>query len=425
MRTRVPASTEGSPGVSSPDVAAAQTPGAAAGTHHAFALDAAAWRALALLWLAGSGLRLTVLAVPPALPAIHRTLRLDEALVGALTSLPVLLLGLAAVPGSLLIARIGARRALVLGLLLVALAGAARGLGPTAPVLFAMTVAMGLGVAVSQPALPSLVRQWLPGRVGLATAAFSNGLLIGEIVPVALTATLILPLFGGSWPLGFVVWSLPVALTALAVLAFTPHAARGIDAPPLRWWPDWREARTWRLGLLLGCASTVYFNANAFVPDYLRATHHPELTTAALTALNLSQLPVSFLVAALPGRLIGRRWPVMGVGALTLAALAIFLSTGGAVSVLAFGLLGFSSASVLVLTLALPPLLAQADDVHRLSAALFTISYLCAFATSLAGGVVWDRTGIPATAFTLVAVGGAFMIVLARGLDLPPYRHAR
>src|SRR5690242_5302516 len=82
---------------------------------------------LALLWLAGTALRPTVLAVPPVLPQIHADLGLSEAAVGALGSLPSLVFAFAAVPGSLLIARLGARPTLVGGLLLAALAAAARG----------------------------------------------------------------------------------------------------------------------------------------------------------------------------------------------------------------------------------------------------------------------------------------------------------
>lgn len=399
--------------------AASERPLAGAPSHQPHAgLDATAWLYLGMLWLAGAGLRLTVLAVPPLLPAIHRDLRLDETMVGALTGLPVLLLAAAAVPGSLLVARLGARRALILGLSVVAVMGALRGVADSTPILFAATFLMGLGVAVSQPSLPSLVRQWFPQRVGLATASYSNGLLIGEIVPVALTAPLILPLLGRSWPWSFAVWSAPVALIALAVLLFTTHTARDHDAPPARWWPDWRSARTWRTGLVLGCAATIYFNSNAFVPDYLKATHHPELITAALTSINLVQLPASFIVAAFPG-LVGRRAPFLLAGALTVAALAGFLGLGGGWSIATVGLLGFCSALVLILNLALPPLLAEAGDVHRLSAAMFTISYACAFASSLVGGVIWDLSGIPASAFTLVGVAGVLMIVLALGLDLP------
>src|SRR5256885_12978634 len=110
---------------------------------------------LLLLWLGGVDLRLTLLAVPPLIPNIHHDLHLDEKGVGALVSLPVLLLATAAVPGSLLIARWGVRGALVAGLGFVAVFGAVRGLGPSTSVLFTSTFLMGVGVAVSQTAFPS------------------------------------------------------------------------------------------------------------------------------------------------------------------------------------------------------------------------------------------------------------------------------
>ncbi|HJU19029.1 MAG TPA: MFS transporter, partial [Stellaceae bacterium] len=121
----------------------------------AAAADGRAWLCrLALLWLAGADLRLTMLAVPPVLPLIHHDLALSEKAIGVLSGLPLLLLGVAAVPGSLLIARLGARRAAIVALLVVAAAAAARGIGSSAPVLFAMTAAMGVGIALLQPALP-------------------------------------------------------------------------------------------------------------------------------------------------------------------------------------------------------------------------------------------------------------------------------
>src|SRR5881296_1818377 len=106
-------------------------------------LTRADWTRLVLLWLAGVDLRLTLLAVPPLIPLIHREMNLDEKAVGALVSLPVVLFAVAAVPGF----------------------GALRGFGPSTPVLFASTFFMGIGVAVSQPAFPSLVREWFPARI--------------------------------------------------------------------------------------------------------------------------------------------------------------------------------------------------------------------------------------------------------------------
>ena len=168
------------------------------------------WTYLLLLWLVGIALRVTILAVPPVLPAIHHDLTLSEAAVGALTGLPVLLLGAAAIAGSLLISHIGARRAWIVGLLLVAVSGAARGAGPHVATLFAMTFVMAVGVAICQPAAPAIIGEWMPGSIGFATAVYVNGLLVGETLGAALTIPYVLPLVRSSWEWSLAFWSLPV-----------------------------------------------------------------------------------------------------------------------------------------------------------------------------------------------------------------------
>src|SRR5207249_7894198 len=132
--------------------------------------------------------------------------------------------GIAAVPGSLLIARIGPRRALICGLWLIGLSSALRGLGPSIPMLFGMTVLMGAGIAISQPTFPALVRHWFARshEITRATGFWSNGLLVGELLSASLTLPLVLPLVG-SWEASFVVWSVPVLITALLVTVATSH----------------------------------------------------------------------------------------------------------------------------------------------------------------------------------------------------------
>ena len=66
-----------------------------------------------LLWLAGNGLRITILAVPPVIPLIRTELGMSETQVGILTGLPPVLFACAAVLGSLLIARFGALTTLI------------------------------------------------------------------------------------------------------------------------------------------------------------------------------------------------------------------------------------------------------------------------------------------------------------------------
>jgi CP family cyanate transporter-like MFS transporter len=54
------------------------------------------WLAVALLWLAGNGLRITILAVPPVIPLIRDEFALNATQVGVLSSIPLALLGIAA-----------------------------------------------------------------------------------------------------------------------------------------------------------------------------------------------------------------------------------------------------------------------------------------------------------------------------------------
>jgi CP family cyanate transporter-like MFS transporter len=374
---------------------------------------------LLLLWLAGNALRLTILAVPPVIPLIHDQLQMSATQIGILTGLPSMLFAIAAVPGSLLIARLGVRTALVVGLSLTAIGGALRGALPDVGWLYAMTIAMGAGVAIMQVTMPPAVRAWLPGRIGFATAVYTNGLLIGEILPVALMLPLVLPFVHGSWQWGFVVWSAPVALIAIVVLALAPRpqSSNGATPPRRRWWPDWHSHLIWRLGIMLGTINATYFATNAFLPDYLRSNGQGEWISAALTALNTGQLPASFILLAVAGRLERKAWPYVACGILCVIGTAGIVFGTGAWVVAAAATQGFAAAAILILVLALPPLLSPPDDVHRVTAAMFTISYSCAVIVPVISGLLWDVSGIAALAFLPIGLAGILLVILAPAIN--------
>jgi CP family cyanate transporter-like MFS transporter len=371
---------------------------------------------LLLLWLAGVALRLTILAVPPVIPLIHDELRLNATQIGILTGLPSMLFAIAAVPGSLLIARLGVRAALVAGLFVTAIGGALRGAVPDVMWLYAMTIAMGAGIAVMQVALPPAVRAWVPGRIGFATAVYTNGLIIGEILPIALA--LVLPVAGGTWQRVFVVWSVPVAVIAILVLTMAPVSAAAPGAASRRrWWPDWNNPLIWRLGIMLGTINATYFTTNAFLPDYLRSNGQGDWISASLTGLNCGQLPASALLLAVAGRLERNAWPYVICGLLCVLATAGIVFGSGAWIVASATLQGFAASAILILLLALPPLLSAPDDVHRVTAAMFTISYSCAVIVPIISGLAWDVSGIASFAFAPIAICGIILVMLAPAIN--------
>jgi CP family cyanate transporter-like MFS transporter len=368
------------------------------------------------LWLAGMGLRLTILAIPPVITLIKDDLHLSATQVGILTGLPVSLFAIAAVLGSLLAARAGASRALLIALLVTAAASVLRSASGEVGLLYSTTIMMSLGVAIMQPALPLLVRTWLPHHIAFGTAVYSNGLLIGEILPVAITP-LLLPFVGTSWRISIMVWSLPVLMIAVWIWLTSPKDAPQV-LPLQKWWPNWRSPLVWNLGLMFGCITSMYFTVNGFLPVYLHSRE--DLIASALVALNLGQLPASFLLLFMAGRLVTRAWPYV-CGALgALASITLLIFSTGISTTLASAVLGFCCGAILILALALPPLLCQPQDVAPTSAAIFTLSYGCAVVVPVASGIVWDWTGLPASAFLPVGTCALLLLVLARNIHSLP-----
>ncbi len=370
-------------------------------------LDPAAARSttvfrLALLWLIGANMRTVILALPPVLPVIHQQLHLSETEVGLITTLPVLLFGLGAIGGSVAVARLGPRTTLALGLMVVGGASALRGAGG-APLLFAASIALGLAIAVVQPALPTLAHAWFGARTALATTVYSNGFIVGEAVAASLTIPVLLPLVG-SWRWSVAAWGVPCVVTGILVMA-AAHVPRAAGEEVLGWSPRLGSATTWRLGVLQGGGSTVYFGLNAFLPTELHAVNHGSMVTGCLAALNISQLAAVLIIPVLARRRIRAAGFMATCGVASLGAVALIAFLPGPWAVVGSGIAGACSACCFVVCFALPPAVAPGNEVHQVTAGMLTIGYTMAFALPLVGGLVWDSTGQPRAAFVPAAVG--------------------
>src|SRR3989441_2115262 len=362
---------------------------------------------LVLLWLVGINLRTVILGVPPTLPALHQTLELSYSAAGLLTSVPVLLMAAGAIPGAYLVSRVGARRAVAVGLALVALGAAARAV-PSAAMLFAFTVVFALGVALAQPAMPSLAQAWFPTRIGRAIAIYSNGLLVGEVIAASITLPLLLVPFG--WQFALTVWAVPAAIVLALWLIVTP-ASEAAGATAGAWLPDWRSGRMLRVGLLMGGASLVYFGMNSWVPDTLDARHAHALIPLTLGALNAMQLPVSFWLALRGDAMLGRRWPYVLAGIGSLVGVGGYALAPADTAPFWAGLAGAAARLAFILNLGLPALFSP-SEVARTSGFMFTVGYGAAFFGPALGGVAWDWTGHFGFALLPMLVGALAMLVL-------------
>ena len=369
---------------------------------------------MGVLWLAGIAMRMTILAMPPVIPLVHAELHMSETQVGLLAGLPLMMFAVAAVPGSLLIAQTGPRLAVIAGMVIAAIAGAARAAASDVWTLYAAAIATGVGVAIMQPGMPTLVQQWLPRRIALGTIAYTSGMLMGATFPPLLTIPYILPLVGGSWRLNLLIWAIPALLIAPVFVALSPQISPAAATATGRlWWPDFKNPLVWLLGLALGSNNSPYFATSAFLGDYLASKGEADLLGAALSWLNIAQILALALLIATSGRLAQRAWPFLIFGPMMLAALLVMIVAPGAIGIIGSAvLIGFTTAMTFTPLLALPPALCAPGDLSRTAAGMFTIAYACAIVIPTISGALWDATGRPWTAFVPLCICAVTLTVL-------------
>jgi len=345
---------------------------------------------------------------------IQRDLPLSGTGFGLLWGIPVVIFAIFAAPGSILVNRLGVRGALLGGLATAAIGTLLRTGATNAWQLYLTSVVMSVGIAIMQPVMAAAVREWLPRRSAFGTAVYINGLIAGEIIPVATMLSLVLPFLDGNWRLALGVWALPLIATAAAVAVLVPKSARNVDGKhTARWLPHWNSRLNWRIGLTLGSITSAYFCLNGFLPALLNGSGHQELIGAGLIALNSGQIPASFILLLTADRLQGKRWPFLALGLLLCICVVGMMISAGAWTVFWAGVVGFACGAALSLGLALPPLLCEdPNDVALTSAAALAIGYGFAMLVSFCSGVAWDLAG-DASAALIPILLGCFPILVA------------
>ncbi|MGZ6281506.1 MAG: MFS transporter [Ktedonobacteraceae bacterium] len=378
-----------------------------------------------LITLVGFNLRSVLLGVPPVLPLIQHDLGLSYTLTGFLTALPVLVLAVGAWPSGLLAERIGARLSVSIGLGLLATGTLLRAFRLTPASLFFFTLILSIGITMSQTAIPVLIRRWYPKQIGLVSALFSDGLILGEAVAAGITVLIMVRFLGSDdWSGTFVFWGIPIVmLFALWIFLAPPGPAKAtrprfsrqnataksltVNSNDQR-----KRVSALHLGILVGGGSLIYFGMNAWIASYNQALHQSFITPAALLSLNAAQLPVSIGVTFVAQHIAGRRWPFIVAGIISAIAITGWIFTPAQLQPLWAALLGGSGALVFTLGIALPPLLALPQEVGRLTGITLSLTYGVAFVGPFIGGALWDHFNVPALAFVPVVVASVLLIVL-------------
>ena len=264
----------------------------------------------ALLIALGLNLRPILSSISPLLGEIRGATGMSFQSSAWLTSLPVICMGLVALLGVRLEARLGERRGVALGLTLILLACLARLLIGQAPALLATALLGGAGVALIQALVPALIKRQFQQRVALAMGVYSASLMGGGGL-AALLSPVVATHFA-HWQAGLGIWLLP-ALAALLLWLCVPLGAKRLlhtTAPTAKLWGN---RRAWLLALYFGLANCGYMSMVAWLPAYYLQQGWSATQSGSLLAfMTIFQVTAALLMPALAQRSSDRR-PLLSI----------------------------------------------------------------------------------------------------------------
>jgi CP family cyanate transporter-like MFS transporter len=262
---------------------------------------------LAGMLLVAVNLRLSIVSLGALLEEVRTGLGLSGTVAGLVTTMPALAFAAFGLLTPGLVRRFGAPRVLV-GAMVVLAAGQLARVVTDSTAVFVGTSALALaGIAVGNVLLPSLVREYFPGRTGAVTGLYMMCLTGGAALAAAVTVPIADA--AGSWRVGLGVWALAALL---AVPPWLPAALRRIrPARRAGGSPTGRGGRIRPARSPLAWAIAGYFGTQAlgayvlmgWLPQIFRDAGYPAphagLLTAAMTALGV---PIALFMPALTGR---------------------------------------------------------------------------------------------------------------------------
>jgi CP family cyanate transporter-like MFS transporter len=239
---------------------------------------------IALLAIAGC-IRAPITSVGPQINSIRESQNLGIVQFGLLTSIPVICFALAApLPSLRIFRKIKTEQLIVFALLSLAAATIFRTVGSNS-LLFALTVILGVSIAILNIVTPALVRRDYPKKITTVMPIYSAVLAL----MASLGAGLSIPIatyFGDSWKIGISVWALPAILVALIWIPLLRKAKPMPDTHENHFKELLRSKKAWLVSLYMGVQSAIFYTQVAWMPKILIDKDYSAAHAGALFGLS-------------------------------------------------------------------------------------------------------------------------------------------
>ncbi|SMO40631.1 CynX/NimT family MFS transporter [Gracilimonas mengyeensis] len=214
-------------------------------------------------------LRSPLAAVGPLANAIQQSTALSHGAVGMITTLPLLCFGFLSMLTPLFTRRWGIEGALGMSLGLITIGIAVRSLVPVAA-LFGGTLLLGVGIALGNVLLPSLVKRDFPHRKGWMTSLYSSLMGLGAAIAAGVSVPIAEDL-GLGWRYALGIWAVIAVIGIIFWIPQLKHHTRPDRSVRIRKSLKTlgRSRLAWEISLFMGLQSFLFYVVLAWLPEIL------------------------------------------------------------------------------------------------------------------------------------------------------------
>lgn len=383
--------------------------------------------AITCVVLVALNLRPGIVSIGPLLPQIREEFGMSNAQASLLTVIPVLLMGLLALPTPWLAHRFGRDRIILLALGVLAVATAARAFAESVGLLLMATVGVGAGIAIVGTLVAGFVKTRFPKHLAPLMGVYAMSLGLGSTIAAGAAGPI--AAISGGWRFGSGVFALYGVIAIAAWLVVAHSEKRSSQTDPLqpaskRHALPIRNGTAWLTALYVASNNILFYGLLAWIVPMYR-----ELGLGQTTAgLILASFTTAFMIGNPLPSLVSHteeRRPIIGlfglialVGILAIAIAPHFLPFVF-VPMVACGVGGsFSLGLTLPLDHAQSP-----NEANAWNAFVMGIGYFAGALGPFAVGVLRDATGgFEVPIWSLASVG---FLMLSLTPFLGPRNHGK
>jgi len=346
--------------------------------------------------LFASNLRAPITSVGSLVPAIRDGLDLSNAVIGIITTLPLLAFAIISPFAPKIANRFGMEKIIFFSMIVLLLGMIIRSITGVGT-LFIGTALIGIAIAFGNVLLPGFIKMSFPLQIGLITGLYTvtmnvfGGLASGFSVPLANIDYV-------GWQGALAAWAI---LVVIALIVWLPqlhkstHTSKSGHNRNQEKTNMWTSFTAWQITIFMGFQSLMFYTPITWLPEILQSNgYSPAEAGWMISLMQFSLIPTTFIIPIIADKMKSQKILGAFTGVVFILGVAGLLSGSTSLIVISIILLGIGCGSGFSLSMMFFTLRTKDGyAASELSGMAQSVGYLLAAFGPVLFGVLHDLTG--------------------------------